>query len=82
MSRPVSGRDHVTPELGFASAVAEFGMLLRGSEFRGTSSFDAARRRAEQFRGSDAHGHRAEFVRLVGLAEGLMRGQERLEDRR
>ena len=66
----------MTPELGFASAVAEFGMLLRDSEFRGTSSFDAARRRAEQFRGSDAHGHRAEFVRLIGLAEGLMRRQD------
>jgi hypothetical protein len=51
-------------------------MLLRGSEFRGISSFDAARRRAEQFRGSDAHGHRAEFVRLIGLAESVMRRQE------
>jgi Ca-activated chloride channel family protein len=73
MSQPVWGQDHVTPELGFASAVAEFGMLLRESELRGTASFDAARRRAEQFRGRDVHGHRAEFVRLIGLAQSLTR---------
>jgi Ca-activated chloride channel homolog len=75
MSRAVSGQDHVTPELGFASAVAEFGMLLRESEFLGSSGFEAARLRAEQFRGSDAHGHRAEFARLIGLAESLARTQ-------
>jgi Ca-activated chloride channel family protein len=73
LSRAVSAQDQATPELGFVSAVAEFGMLLRGSELRGSSSFDAVRRRAEQFRGSDVHGHRAEFVRLVGLAESLTR---------
>jgi Ca-activated chloride channel family protein len=75
LSRAVSGHDRMTPELGFASAVAEFGMLLRGSDGRGTASFDAVRRRAEQFRGRDVHGHRGEFVRLVGLAESLTRQQ-------
>jgi Ca-activated chloride channel family protein len=73
LSRAVSSQDHVTAELGFASAVAEFGMLLRGSEFSGTASFDAARQRAERLRGGDAHGHRAELARLIGLAESLQR---------
>jgi Ca-activated chloride channel homolog len=61
----------MTPALGFASAVASFGMLLRDSEFKGSASFAEARRTAESFRGADPLGHRAEFIRLVGLAESV-----------
>ena len=59
--------------LGFAAAVAEFGMLLRDSEFKGSSSFAEALALAERFKGEDAHGHRAEFIRLIGAAEGVSR---------
>ena len=59
------------PELGFAAAVAEFGMLLRHSEFRGSSSFSEALALAQRFKGDDPHGHRAEFIRLIGAAEGV-----------
>jgi Ca-activated chloride channel family protein len=61
----------MTANLAFASAVAEFGMLLRGSEYRGNASYEAALARARAFRGSDPEGYRAEFVRLVDLASGL-----------
>ena len=57
--------------LGFASAVAEFGMLLTGSEYRGRASYESALTRARMFRGSDSEGYRAEFARLVDLAAGL-----------
>jgi Ca-activated chloride channel homolog len=60
-------------ELGFAAAVAEFGMLLRDSEFKGRSSFAGALDLARRFKGDDPHGHRAEFVRLVGAADGIVR---------
>jgi len=60
-----------TPELGFASAVAEFGMLLRDSEHKGSSSFADVRARASRFKGEDPFGHRAEFIRLVESAEGV-----------
>jgi Ca-activated chloride channel family protein len=66
-----------TPELGFASAVAEFGMLLRDSEHKGSSSFADVRTRAGQFKGSDPFGHRAEFLRLVDAAEGVNRVSRR-----
>jgi Ca-activated chloride channel family protein len=58
-----------SPALGFASAVAEFGMLLRESEFKGSASFADVRSRAIKFKGADAHGHRAEFIRLIDAAE-------------
>ena len=61
----------MTVELGFASAVAEFGMLLRDSEFKGSSSFADVRSLATKFKGADPHGHRAEFIRLIDAAEGV-----------
>jgi Ca-activated chloride channel family protein len=61
----------MSANLGFASAVAEFGMLLTGSEHRGNASYQSAVTRARMFRGSDSEGYRAEFVRLVDLAAGL-----------
>ena len=60
-----------TPALEFASAVAEFGMLLRDSEFKGASSYPELRRRAARSKGEDRFGHRAEFLRLVDVAESL-----------
>jgi len=61
----------MSPNLGFASAVAEFGMLLTGSEHRGRASYESAVTRARMFRGSDSEGYRAEFARLVEIAAGL-----------
>ncbi|HUK35073.1 MAG TPA: von Willebrand factor type A domain-containing protein [Vicinamibacterales bacterium] len=69
----VKNTTSLTPELGFASAVAEFGMLLRESEHKGSSSFADVRERANRFKGDDPYGHRAEFVRLVDAAEGVGR---------
>jgi Ca-activated chloride channel family protein len=69
----VSDRLSSSPELGFAAAVAEFGMLLRDSAFKGQSSFAAALDLAKRFKGDDPHGHRAEFIRLIGAADGVVR---------
>jgi len=66
-----------TPELGFASAVAEFGMLLRDSEHKGSSTFADVRERASHFKGNDPFGHRAEFIRLIDAAEGVNRVSRR-----
>ncbi|MDF7798182.1 von Willebrand factor type A domain-containing protein [Pontiellaceae bacterium B1224] len=57
--------------IGFASAVAEFGMLLRGSEYKGTASYEDILRRAKAAKGSDDEGYRAEFIRLVEKAQLL-----------
>ena len=61
----------LSPNVGFASAVAEFGMLLRDSAHRGEASYESVLERARRFRGPDAEGYRAEFARLIELAAGL-----------
>ncbi|MEO6850772.1 MAG: von Willebrand factor type A domain-containing protein [Mucilaginibacter sp.] len=55
----------------FASAVAEFGMLLRGSAFKQNSSFDQAIAIARSAKGADYDGYRSEFVRLAETAKSL-----------
>ncbi|MBA3295708.1 MAG: VWA domain-containing protein [Acidobacteria bacterium] len=65
------GGARTSSNLGFAVAVAEFGMLLRRSEFRGSSTWEQALSLARTHRGDDRDGYRAEFVRLVDLAGAL-----------
>lgn len=55
----------------FSAAVAEFGMLLRNSDFRADSSYKDVIHLARQATGRDEEGYRGEFVRLVELAEML-----------
>jgi len=64
-------RGELTANLGFASAVAEFGMLLRKSELKAQATWSSAQDLARRFRGSDPDGYRAEFIRLVDLAASL-----------
>ena len=51
--------------LRFVSAVAMFGMLLRNSEFKGSSSMNEVINLAEKSKSNDKEGYKAEFVRLV-----------------
>lgn len=78
ISRPVrETRDGATPEdLKFASAVAEFGLLLRDSEHRGQASYRQVLELARSSRGSDREGYRAEFIRLVEAASLLAAGRD------
>ena len=57
--------------LRFASAVAEFGLLLRNSEFKGKASYREVVARAKTAFGKDEEGYRSEFVQLVKTAETL-----------
>jgi Ca-activated chloride channel family protein len=57
--------------LGFAAAVAEFGMLLRKSEFKGQATWTSAQELARRFRGDDPDGYRAALVRLMEIAAAL-----------
>jgi Ca-activated chloride channel family protein len=61
----------LTSNLGFASAVAAFGMLLRDSAYKGDASWESVRQLAVGYRGDDADGCRAEFIRLLDLASTL-----------
>jgi len=55
----------------FASAVASFGMLLRGSDYRGETSWDAVLEIAQEGLGADPHGYRQGFLELVRKAKEL-----------
>jgi Ca-activated chloride channel family protein len=49
----------------WSAAVAEFGMLLRDSEFKGESNYLQVIELAKGAQGKDENGYRAEFIRLV-----------------
>lgn len=63
-----------SPDFKFAAAVAEFGMLLRESEFKGNGTLGAVLEWAQEGKGADANGFRAAFLELVRKAEALKRG--------
>lgn len=56
----------------FAASVAEFGMLLRNSEFRSMASIANVIRMAKKAKGMDEEGYRSEFVRLAENAKSLL----------
>ena len=58
-------------DLQFAASVASFGMLLRGSKFKGEASYAAVLELAASSRGEDKHGLRREFLELVKAAQRL-----------
>ncbi|HPJ72266.1 MAG TPA: DUF3520 domain-containing protein, partial [bacterium] len=61
----------------FAAAVAEFGLLLRGSEYKGDASYPQVLELARGAKGTDAEGYRSEFIRLAETAEILSRNDAR-----
>jgi len=58
-------------DFAFAASVAEFGMLLRDSPYKGSSSWDDLIARARASLSFDPEGYRAEFVRLAEVAQQL-----------
>ena len=61
------------PDFRFASAVAEFGMILRDSKYRKNASYRDVIETARQTLGEDPDGLRSEFVELVRKASALER---------
>jgi uncharacterized protein DUF3520/protein with von Willebrand factor-like domain len=59
------------PDLKFAAAVAEFGMILRDSEYKGKGSLQQVLEWAQQGKGADLNGYRADFIELVRKTQGL-----------
>jgi Ca-activated chloride channel family protein len=58
-------------EAGFATAIAGFGQLLRGSPYLGDWSYDAAIALANANKGEDPYGYRAEAIQLMRLMSSL-----------
>ncbi|KAA0993794.1 vWA domain-containing protein [Dyadobacter aurulentus] len=55
----------------FASAVAQFGLLLRSSDFKGNASYTNVISLAKGAFGKDEEGYRSEFVKLVKAAQAI-----------
>lgn len=73
LTLPVSGEPGRTPspEFRFQTAVAEFGLLLKGSAYRGVANFEEVIAAARSSLGADPDGYRAEFVKLAQAAQSL-----------
>ncbi|WP_420455457.1 YfbK domain-containing protein [Rubrivirga sp.] len=82
---PVAGRSvplaRASEATRWAVAVTEAALLLRESEYAPGASWDHALALARNARGSDAHGDRAEFVRLVETAKALAETEAARRDR-
>jgi Ca-activated chloride channel family protein len=61
----------LSPEFRFQTAVAEFGLLLKGSAYRGSASYEEVIAASRSSLGADPDGYRAEFVRLAQAAQAL-----------
>jgi Ca-activated chloride channel family protein len=55
----------------FAASVAEFGMLLRNSQFKADADFQSVKKMAQSAAGNDPEGYRKEFIQLVKSAASL-----------
>lgn len=68
-----SNTNEVSDDFRFAAAVAMFGQVMKGSEYKGEGTFDKAIELAQSGYGNDSQGYRREFVRLMETAKGLTR---------
>jgi Ca-activated chloride channel family protein len=73
ISQAVRSGTRASPSLDFQfqAAVAEFGLLLRNSDFRGTADLGHVITAAREAQGTDREGYRAEFVRLAEAVRGI-----------
>ena len=71
-NRPIK-LDNTSDNFRFSASVAEFGMLLRNSEFKGTATFESAAKLAKNSKSDDVEGYRGEMIRLINSAKLLKR---------
>jgi len=55
----------------FASGVAEFGLLLRNSQYKANASYQGVLERVKAAKGADSDGYRADLIKLVEIAQML-----------
>lgn len=64
-----------TDNFRFSAAAAEFGLLLRNSQFKGNASYENVLTLAKGSKGKDLYGYRAEFIQLVELSRLMNKSQ-------
>jgi Ca-activated chloride channel family protein len=72
---PVKGKvldlEETSDNFRFSASIAEFGLILRDSEYRDEASMEQVLALAKGARGEDEEGYRSEFLKLVKLADAL-----------
>ncbi len=63
--------DETSDNFRFSAAIAEFGLILRDSQYKEDASIEQVVALAKQARGEDDEGYRSEFIKLVRLADSL-----------
>ncbi|HEX7516384.1 MAG TPA: von Willebrand factor type A domain-containing protein [Chthoniobacterales bacterium] len=63
--------ENAAPDLKFAAAVAEFGMILRDSQYKGKGTVGAVIEWAQEGKGRDTAGYRAGFIELARKTQTL-----------
>jgi Ca-activated chloride channel family protein len=63
--------ENAAPDLKFAAAVAEFGMILRDSQYKGQGTMGAVIEWAQEGKGRDTAGYRAGFIELARKTQAL-----------
>lgn len=75
VDEPVQGTvlpiDETSANFRFSAAVAEFGLILRDSQFKAEASIEHLLSIAQAAREDDEEGYRAEFIQLVKTAKEL-----------
>lgn len=78
-NRPIAFQK-ASADFRFAAAVAEWGLLLRNSDFKGNANHEQIIEIAQKALSYDSEGYRAEFVRLVKLSQSLDTNLAKKED--
>jgi len=72
---PVKGKvldlEETSDNFRFSAAIAEFGLILRNSQYKEDASMEHVIAMAKNSRGEDEEGYRSEFLKLVKLADTM-----------
>ncbi len=72
---PVKGKvldlEDTSDNFRFSASIAEFGLILRNSQYKVDASIEEVIAMAKGARGEDEEGYRSEFLKLVKLADSL-----------
>lgn len=73
--------NNASEDMRFAAAVAEYGLLLRNSQFQQNATFQQVISLAKGAKGRDEQGYRAEFIRLAESTRDMAKSSTLAADR-
>lgn len=67
--------ENTTNDFRFSAAVAQYGLLMKNSKYKGSTTFDSILDLAKNAKGPDMEGYRAEFIKLTEMTKLLQETQ-------